>query len=168
MEEAVAAREKMQMYGRDVLIHRVGEKSGMDTINVKAILKALRSRSKAAGIAMRLTDGDIVAMRDRSNGFCELTEIQFSDRKPDRKRFRPWMPSIDRIDSARPYQMDNCRIICAYANIAINDLGEEEFYRLAKMFIQARKKREEREKNRKVTKEPENVDNSTYPQAVTS
>jgi hypothetical protein len=166
-DEAVAAHSKMQLYGRDVLIGQVGEKRGIDTINIKSILKQLRSRSKAANIGMHLTESDIITMRDRSNGFCELTGIQFSDKKPDGKRFRPWMPSIDRIDCASPYQINNCRIVTAYANIAINDLGEEEFYRLAMMFIKAKRAREKRGEIVKSENTLQNVDNFTYPQLVT-
>lgn len=142
MEEAVAAHSKMQLYGKNALIHQVGEMRGLSAVNVKAIMKALRCRSKAGGIDLKLTADDIDELKDRSRGFCELTNIQFSDKKPEGKRFRPWMPSIDRIDSALPYEMDNCRLVCAYINIAINDLGETEFSRIAMMYLKAKKSKE--------------------------
>ncbi|HBZ06204.1 MAG TPA: hypothetical protein DEP03_07420 [Massilia sp.] len=134
----------MNLHGRDAYISTVRLASGLEVINVKDILKRIRSRAAASGIEMLLTEADLETIKARSNGHCELTGMRFSDEKPLGKRFRPWMPSIDRIRCSLPYQLSNCRIVCAYANLAINDLGEDEFYKLASMFVKAHKRRSRR------------------------
>jgi hypothetical protein len=142
IEEALSVQARLSTHGKNVHLAEFGARKALETIETAAILKALRCRSKAGQIPMHLTAEDIEALRARSNGFCELTGIEFSDAKPIGKRFRPWMPSVDRIDSRGIYEFKNCRLVCAYANIAINDLGEDEFFKLASMFVQAKKRRD--------------------------
>lgn len=141
LEDAVHALSTMNLHGRDAHISTVRQASGLEVVNVRDILKRIRSRAAAAGIEMLLTEDDLETMKARTNGQCELTGIRFSDEKPLGKRFRPWMPSVDRIRCTLPYQLSNCRIVCAYVNLAINDLGEDEFYKLASMFVKAHKRR---------------------------
>lgn len=45
---------------------------------------------------------------------------------------RPLAPSIDRIDSSLGYTRQNCRIVCAAVNYAMNVWGEDVLWRLFK------------------------------------
>ncbi|MBX9900814.1 MAG: hypothetical protein K2Y28_08530 [Burkholderiaceae bacterium] len=168
MEDALSAFGKMQTSGKDADIQQITKLCGVHAVNITSIMKALRCRSKAGNIPLRITASDIEKMRDASRGFCSITGIQFNDSKPTGKRFRPWMPSVDRIDSSLPYTSDNCRLVCAYANIAINDLGEEEFFKLAKMFIKTKTASKRKEKLGKLDSEMESFQIKTYPQPVTN
>lgn len=78
----------------------------------------------ARGIQFSLEIGHVRAMLDRSNGRCELTGRKFSNEKPVGSRIRMWAPSIDRKDSTQGYTPDNCRVVVAFANIALNQFGD--------------------------------------------
>ena len=56
-------------------------------------------------------------------GVCEVTGIAF-ERKGDR---RPFMPSIDRIDSSKGYTPENCRVVLWIINAAKQALPEDDF-----------------------------------------
>lgn len=74
----------------------------------------------------------------RSNGLCELTGIRFSLANPTNARRRPFLPSIDRIEHAKPYSLANCRLICCCINIALNDWGDGVFWTVVEAAWKAR------------------------------
>jgi|GEM_PF-4861455 len=82
-----------------------------------------RKRATSRSMAFDVSLDDINAMFRNSKGRCALSGIAFClERKPD-QRFRPWLPSIDRLDNGIGYTRGNCRLVCAYVNIAINQFG---------------------------------------------
>ncbi len=54
-----------------------------------------------------------------------MTNKRFGDDKPPGSRIRPWAPSIDRRDSSAGYTASNCRLVCAYVNVAMNRFGDD-------------------------------------------
>lgn len=56
--------------------------------------------------------------------------FEFENSKGDGRR-RPWIPSIDRIDSSKGYTKGNCRIVCCAVNIAMNNYGEDVLARIS-------------------------------------
>ncbi|WP_295403742.1 hypothetical protein [uncultured Thiocystis sp.] len=44
---------------------------------------------------------------------------------------RPWMPSVDRIDSRLGYTPDNIRLVTVAANLAMGTWGDEVLYKMA-------------------------------------
>lgn len=64
---------------------------------------------------------------ERSEGYCEVTGIPFTSSKIDGATRYPFIPSIDRIDSAKPYSLNNCRLVCLCVNIALNQWGDSVF-----------------------------------------
>jgi hypothetical protein len=63
---------------------------------------------------------------------CAVTgvEFTFNDTPKD-----PWQPSIDRIDSGRGYHLDNVRLVCLIANLAMNRWGEDTLRALARQMV---------------------------------
>lgn len=74
----------------------------------------------------------------RSGGKCMLTGIPFSSEKLSGRR-RPWLPSLDRIDSSKGYIDGNMRLVCSAVNIALNDWGDEVFWRIVESAIAHRR-----------------------------
>lgn len=70
-----------------------------------------------------------------AGGFCQLTGLPLQPRPEGcADRVYPWAASLDRIDSAKGYTRENCRIVCAAMNIALNAFGEQVFRSLAEAF----------------------------------
>lgn len=74
----------------------------------------------------------------RSGGKCMLTGIPFSSEQSSGRR-RPWLPSLDRIDSSKGYTDGNMRLVCSAVNIALNDWGDEVFWRIVESAIAHRR-----------------------------
>jgi len=87
--------------------------------------------AKNRGIEFSLTEEDIKRLIETANGRCEVSGIRFSMQKLDGMRVRPWSPSIDRVNSAFGYHVENCRILCAAVNLSINQWGDDVFYAIA-------------------------------------
>ena len=88
---------------------------------------ASRERARNAGVSVSKLRGEMVDVLIRSNGRCELTDVQFSMDNPGRSRARPFIASIDRIDSSQGYSYSNCRAVCACVNMALSDWGDDVF-----------------------------------------
>lgn len=103
----------------------------LDEIKRKSryLLKQTRKNAKARGIPFTLGMEDLEALLDESGGYCQITGIEFDFEWAGGNR-RPWTPSIDRIDSDSGYSLENCRLVCAMVNVAINEWGIEAFERL--------------------------------------
>lgn len=82
-----------------------------------------RKNARKRGIPFSMTRWDFLGIVARSNGHCELTGIPFDTSSGEWGR-RPWMPSVDRADSAKGYTPENVRLVCYAANCAMNEWGE--------------------------------------------
>lgn len=81
-------------------------------------------------IPFTLTKDDIKALLDKCGWKCAVTGTPFSLQRVG--KHRPFAPSIDRIDCASGYHMDNCRMVCVATNMAMNVWGEGVLKVLAK------------------------------------
>ena len=99
------------------------------------LFRQVVKNAKPRKIAVEISVDDIQHMLERAKGKCELTGVAFNMQKVAGQRIRPWIPSVDRIDSKIGYSFDNCRIICAAANVALNQFGEYIFVRMASSMI---------------------------------
>ena len=86
-----------------------------------ALLHQCRCRDKQRGLECTLTI-EWIEQRLQS-GVCEVTGIAFVTGSAR----HPFLPSIDRIDSSKPYTPDNCRIVLWIINAAKQALPEDDF-----------------------------------------
>lgn len=59
---------------------------------------------------------------ERAAGHCEVSGIPFY---VGDERHHPFQPSIDRIDSARGYEVENMRMVCLAVNYCMGKWGEK-------------------------------------------
>lgn len=86
-----------------------------------------RKGAKQRGIEYLITSDDIARKMAEQSYRCAVTCLPFSDEKPHGVRIRPWLPSVDRINSRASYTPGNIRIVCAFVNVAMNGFGDEFF-----------------------------------------
>ena len=84
-----------------------------------------------------LTEEDLIALWEECEGRCAITGLKFSNEKIGAgKAKRVFAPSVDRIDPAEGYSLENCRLVMVAVNFAMNSWGEETYLRLARAAIQ--------------------------------
>lgn len=76
-----------------------------------------------------LTLGQIIALAEACSGQCTVSGMPFSDAVYGRRR--PFIPSLDRIDSTKGYSINNCRFVCLIVNYGMSDFGEEAYKKAA-------------------------------------
>jgi hypothetical protein len=62
-------------------------------------------------------------------GYCEITGIKFDLETETKKSLHtknPWVPSIDRIDSSKPYLKDNIKIVIFMYNVCKSEFTHED------------------------------------------
>jgi len=105
----------------------------------KLVYYQVTARAKQRG-CQAMTFSEFEELWLASRGRCELTGIHFSSKRVDGSVKRPWMPSVDRIDSAKGYEKGNCRLVCVAVNIALNDFGIETLCRIAGALVDKRRR----------------------------
>jgi hypothetical protein len=98
-------------------------------------LTKCRYRSRLKDRDCTLTRNDIAYELSKSGGRCAVTGIPFDPKALPGKKFRPYMHSIDRIDSSQGYTPDNIRFVCAAVNNAMMHWGEAMFAELAVGYV---------------------------------
>ncbi len=93
-----------------------------------AKLRSAKRGAEARGIKWDLTESDIARVLARANGKCEVTQHPFVI--TGKVRREPWAPSLDRINSARGYTIDNVRLVCVIVNYALNEFGDSTFFEM--------------------------------------
>lgn len=101
----------------------------------KSLCAIIYKRAKNKNIDCTLTIEEIDALLEKSGGKCALTGIKFDMLNDKQYRTRPWIPSIDRIDNTRGYTIDNVRLIANAVNLALNEFGDDVFYKIAEGLI---------------------------------
>ena len=92
--------------------------------HLRISMNSCKVRAKKAGIPFELSMHDVEILLAVSKSRCAVTGHEFNFGRYGNTKKRPFVPSIDRIDSSRGYSIDNCRIVCSITNIAMNAWGE--------------------------------------------
>ena len=70
------------------------------------------------------------------NGYCEVTGIKFDLTTEVRSSVHaknPWVPSIDRTDSSKPYLKDNVKIVIFMYNVCKSEFSHEDVVKFCKL-----------------------------------
>lgn len=142
--------------GRYIYVNKAGSQFGLGKDKQKAMNEYERHRAREQGktlkdllrfeAALFAATKKRAARRDMefaltpewlhakiAKGRCSVTAIQFNYDWVADKRSRPWIPSIDRIDPRKGYIPENCRVVCAYVNMALNEFGVEALHKIRRM-----------------------------------
>ena len=103
-------------------------KDAILSFTLKALTRARQNAKGRRGIEFTLVREDVRPMLVKSGWRCKVTGVEFSMEKVANRL--PFAPSIDRINSAQGYVVDNCRIVCVAANYAMNAWGDQVLKRL--------------------------------------
>jgi len=94
-----------------------------------------RAAAKGRGLPFDLTPAQVYGLM-KSTGFrCAISGVPFAKRFAKDGKRDPWAPSIDRIENRQGYTLDNVRIVCVAANIAMNDWGLDVLLRLSRGIV---------------------------------
>lgn len=94
-------------------------------------LKRVSANAAKRGIDFSITSDEAIKLLEETSGLCSITGLPFNEMRRPNWRIAPYKPSLDRLDSSLGYSLGNCRWVCAAANIALADYGEEVFRDLA-------------------------------------
>jgi len=107
----------------------------------KDVAKLIYDRQKPMafkrGLPFELEPSDIYALM-KSTGFrCAISGIPFAKRLIKDGKRDPWAASIDRIENRHGYSVENCRVVCVAANIALADWGIDVLLRLSRGILKS-------------------------------
>jgi hypothetical protein len=92
---------------------------------------AARYRAKKAEMPFTLVRADMISMLVRAGGRCEVSGLPFTIDRFSAAMRRPFVPSLDRIDSSLGYTAENCRLVLFAINVALSDWGADVFHLIA-------------------------------------
>jgi hypothetical protein len=101
--------------------------AGMNTY-IRQVLCSAKKNARTRGIPFELTSAEFNQIAERAKGRCEVTGIVFQLKVRPGSARRPFAPSLDRIESSKPYTFENCRLICGIVNAAMSDWGDGAFW----------------------------------------
>lgn len=104
-----------------------------------SLFRSVRSRAKNKN-SIDFDLNWLIEQYNKQNGRCLLTNIPFSlDRNTDGKRFyRPYSPSLDKINAKGDYTKDNVRLVLTAVNIALNQWGEDVYENVCRNYIKTK------------------------------
>lgn len=118
---------------QDGLLPRSSTIKSAPAQHVRYLWGRAKLNAKSKNVPFDLTIEQVSRMIEATGQRCPIAGVRFDylDRMGN-KRFRPWAPSLDRIRPEFGYTVANCRIVCAYVNLAMNEFGEDVFVAVAR------------------------------------
>lgn len=94
--------------------------------SAKGIYAVVKTNAKARGLPLLITKENVEHLLEKSCMQCAISGVALT-----LKRGAKHKASIDRIDSTKPYTLDNVQVVSAMVNIMKNKFDQEEFILLA-------------------------------------
>ena len=109
----------------------------IDLKQYSTIYSTARKNARHRNIDFELTREEFYQLVRESKERCAISGIAFNFTYKNGKR-RPFAPSLDRINSAKGYSKQNCRVISLIANLALNEWGEASLLKFCKAVFRLR------------------------------
>jgi hypothetical protein len=92
-------------------------------------LKRIKDRFQNGGHNVDITLEDLKTQWDKQNGKCPYAGIAMSINRTSAElsKFQPYKASLDRIDSSKPYTIDNIEFVSCMAQFGKNIWSKQEF-----------------------------------------
>jgi len=95
----------------------------------------VRKSAKRRNIPFELSKDEFMALAMSSENQCALTGLRFCFDASETSKYRPWAPSVDRIDHRQGYTLDNCRIVCVIVNNALNQFTVDDLQHMSRALL---------------------------------
>lgn len=129
--------EREEVPNADRKIWRVPAKENTRNWKQRMFLQKQAS-ARRQGVEFSLTFEELTQIVKVADGRCQITKIPFEVRFSEGERRRLWAPSLDRIEPRKGYTFDNCRLVCAAVNMAMNDWGIEVLLKIGRALKEQR------------------------------
>ena len=110
------------------------EKGNPDKVRAQRLWGNAYKRAKSLGWPELDFDTEWI-YKKITEGYCEATGIPFdltSVTRASNHAKNPWVPSIDRIDSSKPYLKDNVQIVVFMYNVCKSEFTHEDVVKFCK------------------------------------
>jgi len=104
------------------------EKNNPDKLRAQRLMGNASKRAKTMGWPKPDFDTEYIYKKIKQ-GYCEVTGIKFDLETEVRKSVHaknPWVPSIDRTDSSKPYLKNNIKIVIFMYNVCKSEFTHED------------------------------------------
>jgi hypothetical protein len=130
--------EKKAIQKRVRMAATIGRMEFVASRLARAVNNRARNQYK---IACEIDTKWIIDTIKKQDGRCAVSGLPFCYRRrlPTKDRRNPRAPSVDRIDSSKPYTKRNCRIVLLAVNVAMNLWGDDLFVAICHATIENKK-----------------------------
>jgi hypothetical protein len=100
----------------------------------RKMLSRAKHRASRKGLPCEMTRTELRQMLVAQDYTCAVSGILF-DVWPLRTGWRPFSPSLDRIDCTQGYVAGNVRLVCLIVNFALNTFGDDAFLEMCRAVV---------------------------------
>lgn len=132
-----------QRYSRNAEAFKSRRKDFLMTVRgrLMCLLGVARDRASKVGREFSIDIDFLADLWIQQDGKCALTGMRFSldDYEYGKRFYRPYSPSIDRVNADGGYTPDNTRLVCTVVNLALNRFGDSVFDVMCEAYIKKKR-----------------------------